>query len=329
MGRLGHKKLFSLFCVDDVLVAFVVFIFLYTHQINVCATSHCLLVIWVDKTMSSRQGMQNNSLLIDQLSAMFYQESTTKYKSIDYMNSEEVEVYPSDRESLCVWGYSVVAACRVVDRSVVAAAISYFDRYLSSSDPSAKQALTRRFQFQLAFVGCLVIALKVHSGFNVETSFVADEICDGLYSVKDIIDTEGKILKALNWYLNGPTPNDFIDGFLGVVPPFSPHHIDSISRYSKHIADLGMANYFVAMQCPSKIAFTSICCALRHVNSLPAIDGLAIRKYLEVMTGLDLNCDDQELQLLLQTMFTLMHEHSGGPSEESISSHGSPVHIFS
>ncbi|KAL3773546.1 hypothetical protein ACHAWO_012422 [Cyclotella atomus] len=228
--------------------------------------------------MLSRQGMQNNSLLIDQLSSMFYQESTTKYKSIDYMNSEEVEVYPSDRESLCVWGYSVVAACRVVDRSVVAAAISYFDRYLSSSDPSAKQALTRIFQFQLAFVGCLVIALK------------------------DIIDTEGKILKALNWYLNGPTPNDFIEGFLGVVPPFSPHHIDSISRYSKHIVDLGMTNYFVAMHCPSKIAFTSICCALRHVNSLPAIDGLAIRKYLEVMTGLDLNCDDQELQLLLQTM---------------------------
>jgi hypothetical protein len=217
----------------------------------------------------------------------------------------------------------VVAACGGVKRSTVAVAISYFDRYLSSSDPSAKGALAHRFQFQLAFVACLVIALKVHSGFTVETSFISDVVCEGLYSAKEIVDMEDKILRALNWYLNGPTPHDFIGGFLEAVPSIKPRHIDFVSRYSKNIADLGMTNYYVAMQCPSEIAFTSICCALYHVNSESRIDGLAIMQYLKVLTGL--NPADQELQQLLETMFTLMHEHYN--TDESVSSHHSPVSV--
>jgi hypothetical protein len=173
--------------------------------------------------MSSQQ--RNNSLLVEQLSAMFHQESTT-YKSFDYMNSEaEIAVCPSDRESLCIWGYSVIAHCRGIDRSVVAVAISYFDRFLSSSDPSARQALNHTVKFQLVFVASLIIALKVHSSLNVGANFISDVLCDDLYSAKDITDTENKILRALNWHLNGPTPRDFIGGFLEVIPYRKPHDV--------------------------------------------------------------------------------------------------------
>jgi hypothetical protein len=155
---------------------------------------------------------------------MFHQESTT-YKSFDYMNSEaEIAVCPSDRESLCIWGYSVIAHCRGIDRSVVAVAISYFDRFLSSSDPSARQALNHTVKFQLVFVASLIIAL-VHSGLNVGANFISDVLCDDLYSAKDITDTENKILRALNWHLNGPTPRDFIGGFLEVIPYRKPHDV--------------------------------------------------------------------------------------------------------
>ncbi|KAL3783396.1 hypothetical protein ACHAWO_012867 [Cyclotella atomus] len=281
--------------------------------------------------MSSQQGIRSNILLVEQLSTIFCQEESTTYKSFDYMNSTEILVSPSDRESLCLWGHSVVAACGGVDRSTVAVAISYFDRYLSSSDPSAKQALAHRFQFQLAFVACLVIALKVHSGFTVETSFISDEVCDGSYSAKEIVDMEDKILRALNWYLNGPTPHDFIGGFLEVVPSIKPRHIDFVRRFSKHIADLGMTNYYVAMQCPSKIAFTSICCALHHVYSVQQSTAVAIMQYLQVLTGL--NPADQELQQLLETMFTLMQDHSrrslaaSHNTDESVSPHNSQLDV--
>jgi hypothetical protein len=106
------------------------------------------------QTMSPQQ--RSNSLLVEQLSAMFHQESTT-YKSFDYMNSEEIVVCPSDRKSLRIWGYSVIAHCRGIDRSVVAAAISYFDRFLSSSDLRARQALNNKFKLQLVFVASLVM----------------------------------------------------------------------------------------------------------------------------------------------------------------------------
>lgn len=230
------------------------------------------------------------------------------------MNSEEVAVNPYDRESLCRWGYSIIKSFRGVDKLVVAVAISYFDRFLSSSDPSARQALKDRFQLQLVFIASLVIALKVHSGFTVETNFVSEVLCDGSYSVKEITGMENKILVALNWCLNGPTPHDFIDGFLEAIP-IKPHDVEFVSHYSKNLAETGVAmSYHVAMQSPSKIAFASMCCSLHY------IDGLAIIDDLQAMTGF--NFDDQELQQILKTMLVLMQEHSHG-SDQSVSTQDS------
>jgi hypothetical protein len=63
-----------------------------------------------------------------------------------------------------------------------------------------------------------------------------------------------------------------------------------------------------------------LCNAPRVLGS--TIDGVAIMKSLKVVTRLTF--DDPELLQLLETMFTLMHEHSRGSMAETVSSYNSP-----
>ena len=251
----------------------------------------------------STQGLKTSGLLIQQLGIMLSQEKTA-YKTCDYLSLKDTVACAADRNALCEWGYSVVAACSGVDRSAVAVAISYFDRYLSSSEPSTGQALNDRYQLQLVFVACLVIALKAYSGLNVEVDFISNVVCDGSYNAEDIIGMENEILRSLKWRLNGPTPHDFIDGFLQVVvPTIEAQQFDFLSRYSKHIASVGLTSYFVALHCPSTIAHASIACALQYMGIESSADGMNILQCLNGFT------DGFQLQSLLRAIFRMTHDY--------------------
>jgi hypothetical protein len=270
------------------------------------------------------QGLKTTSLVIEQLGVMLSQEKTT-YEFCDYLNLKDTAVCAADREILCTWGLSVVDACSGVDKSAVAVAVSYFDRYLSLSEPSAEQALNDRFQFQLAFVACLVIALKAHSGFNVEVDFISDVVCDGSYKVEEIIGMENEILRSLQWRLNGPTPHDFIDGFLQVVPALKSQQVEFLSRYSKHIASVGITSYFVALHCPSTIAYASISCALQYMDAVSPVDGVSILQYLNMIPGAT---DGSRLQMLVRTMLSLVRCSEDGRDYASVTSEASPVSVM-
>jgi hypothetical protein len=145
------------------------------------------------------------------------QEQAEAYKCDDYMSYAN-GLYPSDRTALCNWGYQIITACKGVSRLTAVKAFSYFDRFLSTSSHIAQHALEDIRVSQLAFVASLVIALKVDSGFNVEPDFVSKFICTDMYDAEQINKMELEILQALEWRVNGPTPHDFIDSFLEIIP---------------------------------------------------------------------------------------------------------------
>jgi hypothetical protein len=276
-------------------------------QIN--RTNSTPLVLIVLKTthrnMSWRES-NNASLVIEQLGVMLSQEKT--YKCYDYLNSIESAVCAADRQALCVWGYSIIAACTGVDKSVAAVAVSYFDRYLSVPKSSTKEAVQDTTQLQLAFVSCLTLALKARAGMSVEMCFVSDVICDGYYNAEEIIEMEFEIIKTLKWHLNGPTPHDFIDAFLQFAgPSIESRQRDIVSRYSKHIAEVGLLNYFIGLHFPSSIAYASIWCALQLIGSISPMDGLHILQRLKAIT--DAN-SGFELQPLLGPLLCMTQEHS-------------------
>ncbi|KAL7518268.1 hypothetical protein ACHAWX_003115 [Stephanocyclus meneghinianus] len=261
----------------------------------------------------------NNPYLIDQIIVMQKQERYA-YKCSDYMKSQNTIVSASDRQALCNWGYKTIAACHCVDRSAAVVAFSYFDRFMSTSHPSAQRALVCIHDCQLAFVACLVIALKVHSGFNVESDFVSSVVCSNMYEAEEIIEMEKQVLQALQWRVTGPTPHDFIDRFLEVVQPIEAVHLEFLTHFSKALAEFSLTKYSIALYAPSRIAYSSILCALEYLDSMSSIDSLSFRHYLEMVSGL--NANDLKVRDLCKTMISLMepsfsyHDESAAQLQE-------------
>ncbi|KAL7515883.1 hypothetical protein ACHAWX_000958 [Stephanocyclus meneghinianus] len=238
------------------------------------------------------------------------------YKCSDYMDSAKATVHPSDRQALCNWGYQIISACIGVDRSSAVVAILYFDRFLSTSSPTVRWALADKCKFQLVFVACLVIALKVHSVFNIELDFVSDVLCGGAYSVEEIIVMEGEVLKALEWRLNGPTPHDFIDRFLHFLPPIDSIHIEYLSCFSKSLAEQALTRFSMALKSPSIIAFASIFCSLQCMDSLSNLTNLSILHIIDAVPGLDIS--DPQLRAICRKMIRLMREFSSSAHESVV-----------
>jgi hypothetical protein len=248
------------------------------------------------------------------ISLMQQQERSEAYRCSDYLAFAN-SMHPDDRQALCNWSYHTVASCKGVSSATAVMAISYFDRFMSSNSSSAELALEDIGVGQLACVTCLVVALKVHYGFNVETDFVSNAICRDMYSADEINRMEIEILQSLDWRLNGPIPHDFIDAYLNlheVIPTIDSSYLDSLARCSKAMAELAVTRYEVALHYPSAIAFTSICCALLYLEAVPSVDSVTVLGCIKRVSGLDLN--DHTTTRLFKTMIGLMQEFSSGGS---------------
>eukprot|EP00956_Cyclotella_meneghiniana_P028924 scaffold68721_cov21-Cyclotella_meneghiniana.AAC.2 len=244
----------------------------------------------------------NDPLILSQIHVMQQQERSASYLCSDYLSRTQV-IGPSHRHALCQWGYETIAACNGVSRSTAVAAITYFDRFLSSNTPAAERALNDVVICQLAFVTSLVIALKIHPGFTIESDFVSGVITRNAYGADEINSMELEILQSLSWKLNGPTPHDFIGYFLEVMPGVSGACLERIRSLSKTLVELAVSRYDTVMYLPSEIAFASIFCAVYHLELQLLANGL---RFLQMISGVEVRED--HMISLLQTMICLSRE---------------------
>lgn len=231
---------------------------------------------------------------------MQQQETSPSYRCTDYISSSDnVEFSCSDRRALCDWGYKTIAACNGISRQTAVVAISYFDRYLSSPASSAKRTLSDLPSIQLAFVTCLVIALKTDSGFHVESDFVSSVVCKNMYQAEEINTMEIEILRTLSWKLSGPTAHDFIDYFLEATPQINGSDKEFTRYFSKALVEVAVMNYDVAIRLPSEVALIALWCALEYVGFGRATDLPFIS-----ISGLDLN--DAAMRSLFKTIIDIV-----------------------
>lgn len=240
--------------------------------------------------------------LIPQIRVMQQQEQSPPHKCNDYMSTTSI-VTPSHREALCNWGYQTIAACNGISRSTCVTAILYFDRFLSSSSPAVTGALSDPCEFQLAFVTCLVIALKVHPGFIVETDFVSNVVCKNMYHSEEINCMEIEVLRALSWKINGPTAHDFIEYFLEIIPNLEADEKERVIFFSKGLVEFAVTKYAVGIRRPSEVAFTAISYAFQYAG-LGSADCLS---FLKTLSGLD-PLNDPQLASFYGTTNTLILE---------------------
>jgi hypothetical protein len=239
---------------------------------------------------------------------MHLKEKHPSYKHADYLNASiaDMDVTASDREVLFKWGFETIAACNGISRSTAVKAFSYFDRFFSTSAPAAKQALKDKANFQLAFITCLVVALKVHSGFIVESEFASSVVCGKMYSPKEVNTMEMLILQALGWKLNDPIPHDFINYYIEIVPSIEGIHHKFLTRFSEGLVELALTKYSFATYYPSELALASIYCALHYTD----FDANEILSTIEMTCGV--NCNTVRFRVLLSGMTHLLDEFLHG-----------------
>ena len=114
-----------------------------------------------------------------------------------------------------------------LERSIVAVAVGYQDRYMNTDVERYNRAI-----FRVVSVTSLYIAIKLRAPqrWNI-TAHAFAHLCQGAVTGNEINDMEIKILFALNWKVNPPCPMQYALSFLELIfNPSSSRMCRSLSR---------------------------------------------------------------------------------------------------
>lgn len=262
--------------------------------------------------------LTSNPYLIDHLQFMLEQEETHYQVGCDDYFPPWAAVSSSDRQTMCSWSYDIVNACSI-PREVACIAMSYFDRFMCTSSRRALTALASRREFQLAFITCLIIALKCRAGMQVDSDFVSDTICQKLYCEEEIIKMEKEILSALQWRLNGPSPHEFIGGLVELLPShdgLNSEVVEQLKTMSHVQVEAAMLDYSMALQSPSSIAYVALLTAMQNLSTgaFHPLDRLSWMQNIAMVTGM--KASDMSSRVIRDRLF----EVSQSPSSRSSNS---------
>lgn len=114
---------------------------------------------------------------------------------------------------------------------------------------------------------CLVIALKGRESMEVNPQFVAETMCEDMYHPEEIVGMEIEILRTLSWFLNGPTPKDFLEHFMELLPADSNDEVASnLRELACKKLEMSMLDYHLALELPSSLALVSIASLLQDMG---------------------------------------------------------------
>ena len=199
---------------------------------------------------------------------MRVQEETT-YRVRDYL-AESVQIRklarnPIDcRLKMCGWCYQVVDFCKF-RRETVGIGMSYLDRFLCT--PEGLGALCNRKQYQLAAMTALYIVIKLHEPLEMETSLLAD-LSRGCYTEMEFVGMEQKILQALEFRVNGPTPLGFVQHIMALIPnTVHPTVSASIMDYARYQTELAVSEQSFIDIKPSEVALAAVLNAMEGMDT--------------------------------------------------------------
>ncbi|KAL3772359.1 hypothetical protein ACHAW5_010361 [Stephanodiscus triporus] len=246
------------------------------------------------------------SYLFDHLLFMQEQESSHYRGTGNYLSTlhlhGKANVTPDDRRTMISWSFAIVDVCSI-DREMACIGASYFDRFMSTSAVGAADAMLSRRSFQLAFITCLVVALKCRGGMQIDSHFVSDVICRDQYDEVEINATEMEVLRALSWRLNGPSPHEFVNGLIALMPP-SPDGTmtTSLAAASRVHVEAALLDNGCVGKPASSLAQAAILAAVREsnvVDALHPIDVLTWMSGISLVTSATSGCVDGHAKHIL------------------------------
>jgi len=190
------------------------------------------------------------------------------YAGTNYLNEDSCDVIDSlCRTKMCEWCYQTVDFFKL-SRHSVHVAMSCLDRFLSTE--SGHRYMSSKTLFQLACVTSLYTSVKAHEAVELGVSMMV-ELCRGAYTVEQILETEEKLLAALKWAVNPPTPQSFVIELVNVLPTcISETQRKEIIETAQHQCDIASANYDLSVNCePTIVATASIANSLQAHPTVP------------------------------------------------------------
>ena len=192
------------------------------------------------------------------------------------------------RVQIAQWFFKVADSLSM-SREIVAVAVSYLDRYLSTLDDPAA-ALSRR-QFQLVCLTCLYTATKLYDHKILPPVSIVN-LSRGCFTSADIEATERKILDALRWRLSPPTPLTFARHLLLLLPRSSVSRPvrRTISDVAKYLTELSVIDYAFVGRKASSVGLAAVLTAMdvaTYEFELSAEDRRAFERAVTDLTGLD------------------------------------------
>ena len=212
----------------------------------------------------------------------------------DYLSSSSATNTAADRRALCSWSYEIIESLSNINSEVACIGMSYLDRFMATSSPRAKVALTTRHEYQLATVACTVIAIKNRGGIkHLGSDFVAEVVCHGLYTKNELDVMEMEVLNALSWRLSGPSPHEFIDALVGLLSAISEDGSEDdnasssllLIKHSKIKVDNAVLDYNLALQSSLTLAYAAILTSLKTTSDL--VDRFCPMDLIIWMTNID------------------------------------------
>lgn len=173
-----------------------------------------------DQAANSGRATMDKEDIMNCISTMLRQEE--HYVCHDYLGDDQAAAAPqhavdeSCRSKMCEWIFHVIDSTGM-KRETAGVAMSFLDRFLCSSSERAARARMDRKEYQLAAMTCMYIAVKIGEPKEIDAASMS-RLSRGLHSSHEITACECDILIALRWRVNGPTPLQFVNYLLELLP---------------------------------------------------------------------------------------------------------------
>ncbi|KAL7551251.1 hypothetical protein ACHAWF_014436 [Thalassiosira exigua] len=211
--------------------------------------------------------IDDNMHIAARLDAMRVQEDAVHSCHNYFRRSESKDIDEGCRASMVDWCRQVQAALDLHPETVCIAT-SFLDRYLSSERGRSREALEDRHRFQIAFITCFYVAIKILQPTELNVRELAARLCQGYYDEEDVLSMERDILYALEGKLACPTPMEYVAHLLQLLPELDPSATVYLLETSQEYADRALPDFYFATSKPSVVGAGCLVSCLTEIDVL-------------------------------------------------------------
>lgn len=264
------------------------------RETNACQHNSEMAPLVLNLRMSSSceepEETANYEDALDSLEVMISQDGSDAYQCRDYLGrransinaSQDSSISPDDmideacREKMVDWCYKL-SDHFCISREICAFTFSVLDRFID-------RCSCDRTAFKLAVMTSLYIATKMFNGKQLSVSSLA-ELSRGEFLAEHISQMERIILDALDYRMNPPTVQAFIQQLRPLYPTMDEHCATEVYKRAIFYSELCIFDYRFVPESQSSLA---VACLL---NAFQDVEGPIVAQHLTEEFLASLNSD--------------------------------------